>query len=78
VSTVTTTANGLISVLLATDTSLSGASGASLTLVPTDSAGTALTSAAIGSTQVYAWRCGKASDGTTAALAKYLPGSCKG
>ena len=78
VSTVTTTADGLISVLLATDSSLSGASGNSLTLVPVNASSTALTSASIGGTQVYAWRCGKQSDGTTSTLPKYLPGSCKG
>ena len=78
VSTVTTTADGAISVLLATDTSLSGASGNSLTLVPLTSASAALTSTSIGGTQVYQWRCGKTSDGTSSTLPKYLPGSCKG
>ena len=78
VSTVTTTADGAISVLLATDTSLSGASGNSLTLVPLTSASAALSSTAIGGTQVYAWRCGKTSDGTSSTLPKYLPGSCRG
>ena len=78
VSTVTTTADGAISVLLATDTSLSGASGNSLTLVPLTSASVALTSTAIGGTQVYQWRCGKTADGTSSTLPKYLPGSCKG
>ena len=77
VSTVTTTADGYISVLLATDTSLSGASNTALTLVPMSSTAV-LTSGAIGSTQVYKWRCGSTTDGTTAALQKYLPGSCKG
>jgi type IV pilus assembly protein PilA len=79
VSKVNTTAAGKISVLLATDSSLSGASGGTLTLVPLNSAGTALAATAIGSTQVYQWRCGNvATDGTTSTLAKYLPGSCKG
>jgi len=79
VSTVHTTGDGLISVLLATDSSLSGASGASLTLVPLSSSGTALVASTnLGSTQVYQWRCGAQTDGTTAALQKYLPGSCKG
>ena len=78
VNTVKTDAAGSISVLLSADSSLGAATANNLTLVPVDSAGTALTSAAIGATQVYAWRCGKASDGTSATLAKYLPGSCKG
>jgi type IV pilus assembly protein PilA len=78
VSTVTTDAAGKITVLLSNDTSLSAAAGTSVTLVPTDSANAALTAASIGSTQVFAWRCGLAADGTSAALAKYLPGSCKG
>ena len=79
VSTVTTDANGKISVLLATDTSLSLASGNTLTLVPLNSSNAPLTSSAVGSTQVFAWRCGNvATDGTTSTLAKYLPGSCKG
>ncbi len=79
VSTVTTTADGLISVQLGTDSSLGAASSTVLTLVPLASGGSVLTAAAIGSTQVYQWRCGnQATDGTSAALLKYLPGSCKG
>ena len=78
VSTVTTNADGAISVLLTGDNSLSGAANASLTLVPLDSASAKLVSTAIGGVQVYQWRCGKVSDGTSAALPKYLPGSCKG
>jgi type IV pilus assembly protein PilA len=78
VSTVTTTDAGAISVLLTNDPSLQQASANVLTLVPEDSAGTALTSAAIGSTQVYQWACGNTAKGTSSTLAKYLPGSCKG
>ena len=79
VSTVKTSADGAISVLLATDTSLSGASGTTLTLVPLNSSSVALTSTLIGGAQVYAWRCGNvALDLTSSALVKYLPGSCKG
>jgi type IV pilus assembly protein PilA len=78
VSTVTTTDNGKIYVTLGSDTSLSAASSNVLTLVPVDSAGTALTTTGIGSTQVYQWRCGATSDGTSTSLLKYLPGSCKG
>jgi type IV pilus assembly protein PilA len=79
VSTVTTTADGAISVLLTNDNSLSGAKGANLSLVPMTSANSVLTSTSIGGTQVFAWRCGNTTtDGTSAALPKYLPGSCKG
>jgi type IV pilus assembly protein PilA len=79
VSTVRTSDDGKITVLLSNDTSLQAAAGQSLTLVPLDSGGTALTAASIGATQVFQWRCGnQATDGTSAALQKYLPGSCKG
>ena len=78
VASVKTDGNGAISVLLATDTSLSGASATTLSLVPMASGTTVLTSTSIGSTQVYQWRCGSTADFTTAALQKYLPGSCKG
>ena len=77
VSTVTTDVNGVISVLLSTDTSLSGAAGGTLTLVPMSSSAV-LAASGIGSTQVYKWRCGATADGTTSTLLKYLPGSCKG
>jgi type IV pilus assembly protein PilA len=78
VASVSTTTAGRITVVLSADASLSAAAGTSLTLVPTDSTGTALTAAGIGSTQVFAWRCGTQADGTSTALAKYLPGSCRG
>jgi type IV pilus assembly protein PilA len=79
VNTVSTDANGAIKVVLSTDPSLQAAGSNTLTLVPLSSDGTTpLTSTAIGSTQVYAWRCGKTNDGTSSTLAKYLPGSCKG
>jgi type IV pilus assembly protein PilA len=77
VSTVTTDTTGVITVLTSTDTSLGGAAGKKLTLIPMDSTGTALIGAAsIGATQVYKWSCG--GTGTDAALLKFLPGSCKG
>jgi len=77
VSTVTTDANGVVSVLLSTDSSLGAATNTTLTLVPMSSTGT-LAATSIGATQVYKWRCGATADGTTAGLQKYLPGSCKG
>jgi type IV pilus assembly protein PilA len=79
VASVVTDANGKITVTLSADTSLQAAASTVLTLVPQDSAGAVLTSASVGSTQVYQWRCGnQATDGTSLALQKYLPGSCKG
>ena len=77
VSTVTTSADGLITVLLGTDPSLGAATGQTLTLSPRNSAGSALTVSNIGSAQVYQWRCGNTTDGTSSTLSKYLPGSCK-
>ena len=78
VASVQTSAAGAISVLLAADNSLSAAKSTVLSLVPLDSTGTALAATSVGSTQVYQWRCGSTADFTTAALQKYLPGSCKG
>src|SRR5438128_2519154 len=75
---VVTTADGKITVSLSADPSLQGAKSTGLTLVPLNTDGTtALTAASIGSTQVFAWRCGKTTDGTSSDLLKYLPGSCK-
>jgi type IV pilus assembly protein PilA len=76
VASVATDAVGTITVTLATAADLQAASGTKLVLMPVDSTGTALTAASIGSTQVYAWKCG--TTGTSAALMKYLPGSCRG
>ncbi|MEP6501978.1 MAG: pilin [Betaproteobacteria bacterium] len=80
VALVTTNVNGGVTVTLSGDPALSaaGINGAFLTLYPANSARTALTNTAatIGSTQVYQWVCGGA--GTTAALLRYLPGSCRG
>ena len=78
VASVATTVDGAISVTLATDTSLAGASNQVLTLVPMASASSKLQASSIGGAQVYQWRCGSSADGTPTALQKYLPGSCKG
>jgi type IV pilus assembly protein PilA len=80
VAAVNTSADGKITVTLATDANnLGAASATSLTLVPMSSSTAVLTSASVGSTQVYGWRCGnQATDGTSSALLKYLPGSCRG
>ena len=78
VASVYTDAQGKITVTLSADTSLKAAAGQALTLVPMDASSTALTNASLGSTQVFAWRCGATADGTSANLLTYLPGSCKG
>ncbi|MET0384278.1 MAG: pilin [Burkholderiaceae bacterium] len=84
VASVTTTANGAITVTLSADGALTnaGINGNALTLIPADSAKTALTASAttIGATQVYQWVCGSTSmtPATSATLVKYLPGSCRG
>ena len=80
VASVSTSANGKITVLLATDANnLGAASNTSLTLTPMSSSTATLAAASVGSTQVYGWRCGnQATDGTSSALLKYLPGSCRG
>ena len=76
VSTVTTDANGVITVLLATNTELSDASGTTIRLVPATAVGLALLAASIGGTQVGTFKCGPGGTGT-AIPTKYLPGSCK-
>ena len=71
VAKVETDANGVITVTASSDASLQGAKDGTITLTPTDNAGTALTTAAI-PTQVGAFKCQPVS-----MPAKYLPGSCK-
>ena len=72
VSSVATDANGVITVTLSGATDLSGAAGGTITLTPTNASGTALTAGAI-PTQVGGFKCAPGS----AAISKYLPGSCK-
>jgi type IV pilus assembly protein PilA len=45
-----------------------------VTLKPLDSAG----NAPAAGTAVSSWRCGSQTDNTSASIAKFLPGSCKG
>ncbi|MCZ2439829.1 MAG: pilin [Burkholderiales bacterium] len=71
VGSVTTNANGVITVTASNDTGLPAAvRGTNITLTPTDASGTALTYAA--GTQVAGFRC---APGTMPA--KFLPGSCR-
>ena len=81
VNTVLTSADGIISVTLSSDSSLpTGITGDTLTLVPYKDATNSLSSTSVGSTQIYKWVCGStAAPGSTSSnLLKYLPGSCRG
>jgi type IV pilus assembly protein PilA len=71
VSTVTTDANGVITVTLTGIADLKDAAGTTLTLTPQTSAGVALTTASI-PTQVGTFKCAP-----NTIPPKYLPGSCK-
>jgi type IV pilus assembly protein PilA len=76
VDTVTTDANGVITVTLTTLADLGAAGGKAIQLVPATATGAALTSASVGGTQVGSFKCGPAA--TSGIDPKYLPGSCKG
>ena len=76
VSTVTTDADGVITVTLQTAPDLQGASGGLIVLTPYTDATTTAVASKIGSTQIYRWSCKAAAASTD--LPKYLPGSCKG
>ena len=75
VNTITTDANGKVSVLIATAIK-SDVDGTTVTLVPMLNGAPATTAANMG-TGPNGWRCGATGDGTTLPL-KYLPGSCRG
>ena len=77
---VATNGSGVILVTTSNDASLAsaGIGGLVLSLAPMASATVPLGAASVGSTQVWGWRCGSATDGTNALLTKYLPGSCRG
>ena len=81
VTSVSTDANGSISVVVSSDTSLPSAiRGDTLTLVPETSTGSVQTPP-VGSVQIFKWACGATTGVTPAtdsALSKYLPGSCRG
>ncbi len=82
VTSVSTDANGAVSVKVSSDPSLPAAiMGDTLTLVPADSAG-ANVKPPVGSVQIYKWVCGATAGSLTpltdSALSKYLPGSCRG
>lgn len=76
VDSITTTNGGRITVLMTAAADLPAAiQSASLTLIPNSAAATPVVNGDVG-IQVHSWTCG--GTGTTAALLKYLPGSCKG
>jgi type IV pilus assembly protein PilA len=84
VASVSTDADGAITVKISSDSSLPTAiQGDVLTLSPVD-AGRAVynatTSGVVGATQVYQWVCGSTTIApkTDTAMQKYLPGSCRG
>jgi type IV pilus assembly protein PilA len=72
VSTITTDANGTITVLTATSTDLKAASGTTVQLIPQTATGGAMTAPGSMGQQVGTFRCVA---GTMPP--KYLPGSCK-
>ena len=84
VNSVTTDANGTITVKVSSDSSLpTTIQGDTLTLVPEDSTSAVYKVSAtgvVGNTQVYKWVCGStaAPGNTSTNLVKYLPGSCRG
>ena len=73
VSGVATDANGVITVTLSSSSDLGGAASGTITLTPTNASGTALAVSSI-PTQVGGFKCAPGAS----AMAKYLPGSCKG
>ena len=79
---VATDANGVVTVTVTSSTSVgipAAINGDTLQLIPQDSSGNVLnagTAGVIGNTQVFKWSCGGGT--TSAALSKYLPGSCRG
>jgi hypothetical protein len=75
VAQVSTTVNGSVAAVVkgvstAVDTS-------TVTLTPLASAGTPAVYAGT-SQALFGWRCGSTTDGTSANIGKYLPGSCRG
>ena len=76
VASVATGDDGLITVKAGSGIDGTDVDGKFLTLRPMKDATTAMGSSDVGK-QVFAWRCGLSTDGTTIAT-KFLPGSCRG
>ena len=76
VSAIHTDANGIV---LATVQNISTlVNGSIISLAPLEDATTLKTFVAGSSASLYGWRCGATTDGTSANIGKYLPGSCRG
>jgi type IV pilus assembly protein PilA len=74
VSTITTDANGVISVVAATNTAdLDSASGGTITMTPYSTNSTPAVASTDIPKQIYKFVC----QGTSAGILKYLPGSCR-
>jgi type IV pilus assembly protein PilA len=81
VAKIETSDDGKITVTTSADSALqnAGIGTKKLTLTPLSNATTPMVNSAVGSSQVWGWRCGDTgTDGTDTALSKYLPGSCRG
>jgi type IV pilus assembly protein PilA len=75
VAQVTTTANGSVAaVVKGVSTAVDSST---VTLTPLASAGTPAVYTGT-SSALFGWRCGSTTDGTSANIGKYLPGSCRG
>ncbi|MEH6542360.1 MAG: pilin [Porticoccaceae bacterium] len=74
VAQIVTTNAGLISIT--SRNLITAASGVVVTLAPMTDSTTLLTNTDVGG-NIYGWRCGNTTDGTTMPT-KYLPGSCRG
>ena len=77
VSTIDTTVDGLVKIMIQGFANSTGINGKIITLAPLKDATTLLTVADVGGTTVYAWRCGSTVDGTNL-TPRFLPGSCRG
>ena len=76
VASMTTTADGVVT---ATIQNVSGSvNGSIVSLAPMATASTTAVFTAGSSQSLFGWRCGNTTDGTSAGIAKYLPGSCRG
>ena len=76
VATITTTADGLVSVA-ARGFSNTTIDGKIVTLLPLATATVAAVGTNAGNVTLFGWRCGSTADGTNVP-SKYLPGSCRG
>jgi type IV pilus assembly protein PilA len=77
VSTIDTTVDGLVKVVVQGFAANSGLNTKLVTLAPMKDATNLLTKADVGGMTVFAWRCGSTLDGTDL-NPRFLPGSCRG